>query len=387
MSAKYKIMLVVGEISGDSHAAKLVTALRELSPQVEFEFFGATGKKMREAGVETIVEADDFARVGIIEVATALPMFLKVFSKIKKTAIQRKPDAVILIDFPDFNLKLATALKKKGLKIIYYVSPQVWAWKKYRVRRIKKYIDLLLTILPFEKDWYAENGFYDVKYVGNPLAGEIHSTLSKSEFCEKHDLDKTKPIVALLPGSRRNEIELNLPILIETSCLMYEKQESLQFVIPLASIRKFSEVEKAFEIVKAKGKKIPERIITVKEETFEALNSADVAAVTSGTATLETAIIGTPMVIVYKLSKLNYAVLRHFISVEYVGLVNYIAKEKLVKELIQNDFTAENLSFELFRLLEKDENRKMRDRLREIKLSLGVGGASKLAAEAIFEEL
>ena len=135
-------MIVVGEMSGDSHASKLVTALRKLAPDTDFEFFGATGEKMREVGVETIVQADDFARVGILEVATALPMFLRVFKKVKKNAFERKPDVSILIDFPDFNLKLATALKKKGLKTIYYISPQVWAWKKYRVKRIKKYVDL-----------------------------------------------------------------------------------------------------------------------------------------------------------------------------------------------------------------------------------------------------
>ncbi len=137
MAEKYKIMLVVGEISGDSHAAKLVEEMRAISPQAEFEFFGATGKRMREAGVETIVRADDFARVGIIEVAKALPMFWRIFRKIKKTALARRPDAVVLVDFPDFNLRLAKALKKKGLKIIYYVSPQVWAWKKYRYKTIK----------------------------------------------------------------------------------------------------------------------------------------------------------------------------------------------------------------------------------------------------------
>lgn len=387
MNKKLKIMLVVGEISGDAHAAKLVEALEKNSPGTEFEFFGATGIQMRKAGVETIVKADDFARVGILEVAAALPMFLSIFKKVKKTAIEREPDAVILIDFPDFNLKLATALKKKGLKIIYYISPQVWAWKKYRVKRIKKYVDLLLTILPFEKAWYKKEEFEKVQYVGNPLAGEIYSKKSRQEFCLEHDLDNSLPIISLLPGSRRNEIERNLPVLIETASFMQTKQKNLQFIIPLASIRKTSEVESVIKRLENEGLHIPKKLFIVKNETYEAINASDVAAVTSGTATLETAILGTPMVIVYKVSKLNYSVLKHFISVEHIGLVNLIAEKKLAKELIQDEFNAINLSRELFRLLDENENNLMRKELIEIKQTLGNGGASDRAAKAILNEL
>ncbi len=182
MEHNYKIMLVVGEASGDAHAAKLVNRLRELSPNITF--FGATGSQMREAGVETIVKADDLSIVGLLEIGRALPMFWKTFQKLKKSAIERKPDAVILVDFPDFNLKLAKSLKKQGLKVIYYISPQLWAWRKYRVKTIKNSVDLLLTILPFEKDWYAKEGIDQVEYVGNPLAGEIKIETTKEDFCE-----------------------------------------------------------------------------------------------------------------------------------------------------------------------------------------------------------
>lgn len=387
MRNKLRIMFVVGEISGDTHAAKLIDALREMSPQTEFEFFGATGKKMREAGVETIVRADDFARVGILEVAKSLPMFWKIFKICKKTAIARDPDAIILIDFPEFNLKLARFLKGHGKKVIYYVSPQVWAWRKYRFRGIRKNVDLLLTILPFEKDWYASKGFNKVKYVGNPLAGEVRSNSDRQEFCEKHSLDRSKTIIALLPGSRRTEIEKILPVLIETACLMFNKDQTLQFIIPLASTRKLSEVNKAFAQLNNRGLVMPKTLVTVKDETFDAINAADVAAVASGTATLETAILGTPLAIVYKISTISYHVLRHFISVEHIGLINLIAKEKLVKELIQNDFTATNLSTEIFRLLDDEENQLMRKRLAGIKEKLGEGGASTRAAQAILDEL
>lgn len=381
---KCKIMIVAGEPSGDAHAAKLVKSLREFTSEKKIEFFGATSHRLREANVEQIVNADDFSIVGLPEIARALPMFWKDFQKLKKTAMERKPNAVILVDFPDFNLKLAKSLKKQGLKIIYYISPQLWAWRKYRVQTIRKYVDLMLTILPFEKDWYAKQGILHVEYVGNPTVREVHSNLTKEDFCTKHNLDSTKPIVSLLAGSRHKEIVRILPVLIETTGLMAEKDSEIQFVIALASTRKLAEVEEA----KVKFKdKLSAKIITVQSETYEALNASDVAAVTSGTATLETAIIGTPMAIVYKSSTVNYKLLRPLISVEHFGLINLIAEERLAKELIQDDFTADTLSEELFRLLEPATNRKMREKLKIVTDKLGHGGASKRAAEFILREL
>ena len=374
-------MMVAGEASGDAHAAKLVDALRDESPETAFEFFGATGAKMRAAGVETIVKADDLAIVGLPEIARALPMFLRTFQTLKKSAIERDPDAVILIDFPDFNLKLAKSLKKQGLKIVYYISPQLWAWRKYRARIIKNSVDLLLTILPFEKDWYARAGIAHVQYVGNPLAGEVSSSLTKEEFCDKHNLDKSKPVISLLAGSRHKEISRILPPLLETAALMQKKDKDLQFVVTLAAARKMEEVEEA----KSKIQTLPNNLIVVKDETREALNASDAAAVTSGTATLETAIINTPLAIVYKTSALNYKLLRPIISVEHFGLINLIAQERLAKELIQDDFTPEKLSAELFRLLEPETNKIMRRRMRQVVETLGQGGASKRAAEAILK--
>ena len=380
-------MLVAGEASGDTHAAKLVRAFRELAPDTKFEFFGATGEKMREAGVETVINSDNLSIVGLPEIARALPMFLQVFQKLKRAAVEKKPDVVILIDFPDFNLKLAKSLKKRGLKIIYYISPQLWAWRKYRVRTIKNYVDLVLTILPFEKDWYSKQGFSKVEYVGSPLAREVKPKISREEFCAKHNLDNSKPIIALLPGSRHKEIVRILPVLLGTAVLMAEKNKELQFVIALASNRKAEEVETAIAEAKQKGLKLPQTLISVQGETHEVLNASDVAAVKSGTTTLETAIIGTPFVIVYKTSAFNWYALRPLISVEHYGLVNLIARERLVKELIQHDFTAENLSAELFRLLEPENNKKMRDDLHEVAETLGHGGASKRAAQAILRLL
>lgn len=376
-------MLVAGEASGDAHAAKLVRALRVESPETAFEFFGATGAKMREAGVETVVCADDLAIVGLPEIARALPMFWKTFKTLKQAAIERNPDAVILIDFPDFNLKLAKSLHKYNLKIVYYISPQLWAWRKYRVKTVKNSIDLLLTILPFEKDWYAEHGIRHVEYVGNPLAKEVHSETTREEFCAKHDLDSSSPIIALLAGSRHKEIVKILPPLLETAALMERQNKDLQFVITLAPTRKLAEIEEAKNV----AKKFPKNLLVVHNETREAVHASDVAAVASGTATLETAILGTPMAIVYKTSAINYKLLRPLITVEHFGLINLIAQERLAKELIQDDFTPETLSAELFRLLEPDINKEMREKLKKVTDTLGHGGASKRAAQAILREL
>lgn len=376
-------MLVAGEASGDAHAAKLVSALRENSPETIFEFFGATGAKMREAGVETVVNADNMAIVGLPEIARALPMFWKAFQVLKQTARTRKPDAVILIDFPDFNLKLAKTLKKQKLKIIYYISPQIWAWRQYRIKTIKNSVDLLLTILPFEKNWYARQGVSHVEYVGNPLAREVYSTASKAEFCAEHNLDSTKPIIALLPGSRHKEISRIMPVLLETAVLMENTNSALQFIIALASARHQPEIDEA----KRKISTAPKNLTVVQNETWNAVRASDAAAVTSGTATLETAILNTPMAIVYQTSALNYKLLRPLITVEHFGLINLIARERLAKELIQDDFTPEKLSAELFRLLETENNQKTREKFKEVTETLGKGGASKRAAEAILKLL
>lgn len=379
-------MLVAGEASGDAHAAELVRTFRKISPDTSFEFFGATGINMRKAGVETVLNADDLAIVGLPEIARALPIFWRAFRKLKQAANERKPDAIILVDFPDFNLKLAKSLKKAGLKIVYYISPQLWAWRGYRKKTIQKYVDLLLTILPFEKDWYAKQGISHIEYVGSPLAGEVRATLEKEEFCLKHSLDPKRQIVALLPGSRHKEIVRILPLMLESAALMAARNSEIQFVVALSSERRLADAEMAIEQVKEKKLELPEILLTICGETRDVLNASDAAAVTSGTATLETAIIGTPMAIVYKTSAFNYAALRPLISVPHFGLINLIAQERLAKEFIQGDFTREALSAELFRLLEPENNRKMREKLRAVVETLG-SGASERAAKAVLKLL
>lgn len=387
------IMIVAGEASGDGHAAKLADAIREIEP--DSQFFGCAGPKMRASGVEAVVKADDLSIVGLPEIAAALPKFLNVYRQLVSASEERNPDVVILVDFPEFNLKLARSLKKRGFRIVYYISPQLWAWRKYRIRTIRKYVDLVISILPFEKQWYAEHGVDHVEYVGSPLAREVHANLSKEDFCKKHGLDPDSPIVSLLPGSRHKEIVKILPVMLRTAALMSiphavaggTNTPKIQFVVAFASERHSGEVWDALGLLTEMDRLGIGNVLSVFGETYDALNASDVAAVTSGTATLETGIIGTPMAIVYKTSTFNYTLMRPMIDVEHFGLINLIAGERVAKELIQHEFTAKTLSAELFRLLEPEENSRVRGRLKAAADKLGHGGASKRAADKIIELL
>jgi lipid-A-disaccharide synthase len=248
---------------------------------------------------------------------------------------------------------------------------------------VRKYVDLMITILPFEKDWYARQGITNVEYVGSPAAREVFATRSKEEFCREHGLDPGKPIVTLLPGSRHKELVRILPPMLETATLMAEKNADIQFVIALAPVREVSEAETAVENIQ----NLPKVLRMIRGETYDAVGAADAAAVTSGTATLETGILGTPMAIVYKTSPVNYKLLRPLISVEHFGLINLIAGERVAREFIQEEFTPQNLAGELFRLLEPGENKDMRARLKQVTDKLGHGGASRRAAEVILKTL
>ncbi|MGE3467425.1 MAG: lipid-A-disaccharide synthase [Pyrinomonadaceae bacterium] len=382
MNSSRSIMIVAGEASGDAHAAKLVSAMIKACPEAPFSFFGAAGPKMRAVGVEAVVRSDELSIVGLAEIGRALPMFLRAFHDLKNAAAIRAPAAVILVDFPDFNLKLAKSLKKKGFTIIYYISPQLWAWRGYRRSAIKKYVDLLLTILPFEKEWYANRDVEHVQYVGNPLAREVYSERTREGFCADHNLDSLRPLVSLLPGSRHKEVVRILPVMLSAARLVADRDPETQFLIPAASSSARTYIDAA--VAQMTGKL---NLTILENETYDAIAASDAAAVTSGTATLETAILGTPLVIVYRTSTLNYRLLKPLISVEHYGLINLIAGDRVAKELIQNEFTPESLADELSRIMEPAANGAMRARLHEATEKLGNGGASDRAARAIFELL
>ncbi|PYS82810.1 MAG: lipid-A-disaccharide synthase [Acidobacteria bacterium] len=395
-----RLMVVAGEESGDAHAAALVRALRECAPATRFEFFGSTGARMREAGVESVVREDDLAITGLVEIARALPRFAAAYRALKRAALERRPDAVVLVDWPDFNLALARTLRRRGLKIIYYISPQLWAWRSHRVRQVRRDVDLMLTILPFERDWYAARGVAHVEFVGHPLAGRARPHDSRAEFCARHDLDPSKPVVALLPGSRRKEFERILPVMLDAAARVSqtthgaqfsetppgarfaEPRPGVQFVVALASRRSPEEAERVIA-AHLEASSLAPRVRIVHDEAREALAAADAAAVCSGTATLEAALTGTPLIVVYKESALNWHTLGRLINVEHYGLVNLVAGERVAAELMQDDFNAASLARELLALLDPEHNARVRARLREATARLGEGGASLRAADAV----
>jgi lipid-A-disaccharide synthase len=378
MQKPLKLMIVAGEASGDSHGAELVREIREIEPDALF--FGSAGPKMRAAGVEAIVEADSLSVVGIGAVARSVPMFLDVLQRLKREARKRKPNAVILADFPEFNLKLARSLKKQGLYVIYYISPQIWAWRKYRIRTIRRYVDLVISILPFEKAWYASQGVDHVVNVRNPLVGKVRASMSRSEFCLKYELDPAQPIVALLPGSRGREVARILPEMLEAASGMAKTDPAIQFVVALAPHRSVEEVNSL-------QKNAPQRLIYVQSETYEVLNASDAAAVTSGTATLEAAILGTPMVVVYKVPRLDYQLLKRFVNVPHIGLVNLVVGERVAKELVQDEFRSRALAVELHRLLDPKENAAMREKLRQVNERLSENENESTAGKVILDSL
>ena len=380
-------MIVAGEPSGDAHAAALVHALRKAEPQAHFEFFGATGPLLTAAGVDAIVQTDDLAIMGLLEIGGALPKFWHAYKLLKRAAIERRPHAVILVDWPDFNLKLARALHRHGLKVIYYISPQLWAWRSHRVRNIRRDVDLLLSILPFEKEWYAERGVDHVEFVGHPLAGEVRAGYDRLEFCRRMRLDPGKPIIALMPGSRRKEVERILPPMLEAAALISDRLPAVQFVIVVAPSRTSEELRDIVRAQRAMPLPLPSCLHIVSGQSREALAAADVATIASGTATLEAALLGTPMVVVYKASAINWHVLGSMITTDHYGLVNLVAGERVATELMQDDLNGDRLADELLLLLDQKRNKALRNRLREVAHQLGEGGASERAAEHILAAL
>lgn len=370
-----RLLIVAGEASGDKHGAKLVAALRAQRPDLPFEFFGAGGDEMRAVGVETLVDAREVAIMGALEVARALPKFLRVFRRLREAARERNPQLVILIDWPEFNLRLARKLKRDGHHVVYYISPQIWAWRSYRLRAIKRDVARMLVILPFEKDYYERHGV-EVDYVGHPLLDSVRVTMNRAEVCARHKLDATRPLIALLPGSRHSELQHILPPLLTAAQLLGQSRPELQFILPLAQT--FGRQEIAAAINDATNLRL------IENDTYNALAAADLAVVASGTATLETAIIGTPLIIVYRSSPLNWRLFRPLINVPFVGMPNLIAGHEIAPELLQNELNGANLADRIVALLDNQEGMKrLRAELAEVRAKLGAAHASERAAQKI----
>jgi len=366
------IMIVAGEASGDMHGAHLVREILKINPALNF--YGIGGNKLKEEGVQLLASASDMAVVGLTEVISKLGKILKIMGIMKRSLDERRPDLVILIDYPDFNLPLAKAAQKRGIKVFYYISPQVWAWRKSRIGQIKKTVDKMAVILPFEVDTYGREGFA-VNYVGHPLLDMVKLNYSKQELRKKFGLAGDKITIAIMPGSRPSEVRKLMPELMRAAEILQKEIPAIQFVLPLADTLQKTEVVEFISGSRVKVK-------VVSGQTYDVVSCADLALVASGTATLETALLKVPMVIVYKLSLLSYAIGRLIVDVKNIGLVNIIAGKTIVPELIQKDASGKRIAEEALAILKNGEKRQeIIKELEAIRGRLGEPGAARRAAQ------
>ncbi len=380
MEQEKQIIIVAGEASGDMHAAHLVEKIKTLDPQIKIAGFG--GPQLQAKGVEIYQDLTKIAVVGFFEVLKHYPLFKKAFNLILKKIKTTKPSAVILVDYPGFNLRLAKEIRKiKGLntKIIYYISPQVWAWKQKRVADIKKYVDEMLVLFEFEKTFYKRFNV-NATFVGHPLLELMDVNLKKEEYLKTTKLQEYKLTIGLLPGSRKKEVERHLPIMLETIEVLNKEFPMLQFLIIQAPTIETEFIESL----------LPQntRHLALVPQSYNAINACDLCMVASGTATLEVAILGKPMVVIYKTSLLTFALAKWLIKIPYIAMVNVIAERKIVPECVQHQARPSVIAKEL-KAIFTDEIKiaEIKSDLGEVKKSLGDGGASERAARAILKTI
>lgn len=373
------ILVVAGETSGDTHGAELVRALAAARSGLSFAGFG--GRRMREAGVEILEDPTAFASVGPLEAFARFRDYWRLFHRAKSALRTAKPDAVILIDFPDFNLRLAPHVKKAGLPLIYYISPQVWAWRQGRVKDISRLVDLMVVIFPFEKNFY-ESHHVPVEWVGHPLVDVLdRQAPDRTAARAALGFGPDETVVGLLPGSRESEFSRIFPSMRDAAHRLKAARPALRFALALGpdiSAETEAEARRAGE---------PIGLSVFRGAAYPVLRAADAAWVASGTATLEAAILGTPMVVVYRVNPLTWAVARALVSVDHVGMVNLVAGRRIMPELLQGDANPENLARAMEALLDPESNRSARASLTALRGRLGEPGAAGRAAKVILNRL
>ncbi len=368
-----KIMILAGEASGDNHGAEVVQALKERDG--DLFFYGMAGPAMRKASVEPLIKTEDMAIMGFVEVIANLNTVWKSYCIIKKTFKTNRPDLIILIDYPGFNLKIAELAKKFHIKVLYYVSPQIWAWKQKRIEKIKQYVDHMAVIFPFEEAFYKKFNV-PVTYVGSPQMESVQCDLSCEEAKKVLGLDAGKKTLVLLPGSRKLEIKRLLPVMLNVAKKLLEFSPEMQFVLPVASTLNIAGIK---NYVEASGIK---QITVIKGQSYTAIRAADVALCTSGTVTLETALLGTPLVIIYKMHWLSYEIIKRLIKINMIGLCNIVAEKKVAPELIQHEASVKNIVTHIHALLDHEETRRAQlDAFSHLRDKLGTKKASEQVAE------
>ena len=371
------LLLSAGEASGDMYAARLATALKQ---RLDVAIFGMGGPQMRAAGVEIITDYSEVSVVGITEVLKRLPSLFRAMRRLVEEAERRRPPLAILTDFPGFHLRLARKLRLKGIRSVYYICPQFWAWRPWRVNLVRRRFAYALCIFPFEEKFYADAGV-PVKFIGHPLVGNVNATLTRESFCKKYGLEERGKILTVLPGSRRGEIAHHLPVLVDAlSQLRQRLQSPLEIVIAVAPGLDAARLEARFPS--------DLHVRFVSDDTYNALSAADLAIVSSGTATVETALLGKPMIVVYRLSPMTARLAKPLVRTKFFSMVNLIAGRAVVPELIQHDFTPQRVAEEAENLLSATEEgkrrvEKMNSGLEEVRRLLGPPGAVERAADEI----
>ena len=370
-SARRRVMMVTGEVSGDLHGAHLMEAVHRINPGIQFSGMG--GEALKKAGMNLLYPNQSLSVVGITEVLLKLKAIRKTLHGLKQFLEREQPDLLILIDFPDFNLRLAKFAHRRGIPVLYYISPQVWAWRPGRVKLIARWVKKMVVFFPFEVPIYKAAGV-DVECVGHPLLDVVKPSRSKEETAKQLGLDPAKPIVGLLPGSRSQELERLLPVLLDTARLLHQENPDLQFVIPLAPGLTKESVARWMNNAWV-------RVTLAEGQTYDVMNLSDLLIMASGTATLEAALLGKPMVIIYKVSPLSYWVGRALVRVKHIGLVNLVAGKGIAPELIQKDASPEKIAQEALRIL-NDPNvlQGMTEAMIQVRQNLGEPGAVERAA-------
>jgi len=366
-----KVMIVTGEASGDLHGAHLMEAVHRINAGIQFSGMG--GEALKKAGMNLLYPNQSLSVVGITEVLLKLKAIRKTLHGLKQFLEREQPDLLILIDFPDFNLRLAKFAHRRGIPVLYYISPQVWAWRPGRVKLIARWVKKMVVFFPFEVPIYKAAGV-DAECVGHPLLDVVKPSRSKEETAKQLGLDPAKPIVGLLPGSRSQELERLLPVLLDTARLLHQENPDLQFVIPLAPGLTKESVARWMNNAWV-------RVTLAEGQTYDVMNLSDLLIMASGTATLEAALLGKPMVIIYKVSPLSYWVGRALVRVKHIGLVNLVAGKGIAPELIQKDASPEKIAQEALRIL-NDPNvlQGMTEAMIQVRQNLGEPGAVERAA-------
>jgi lipid-A-disaccharide synthase len=374
----YTVLFSAGESSGDQHAAHMFQELQKQSPALRG--IGMGGNKMRQAGIDIRFDSSGIGVIGLVEILKHYAEIRRALKLMKHIVASEKPDLLVCVDYKEFNLKLAQFAKRHGVKVLFYVSPQIWAWRPGRVVTYGKAIDMMAVIFPFETVYYeAEN--VPVRYVGHPSVDKVHPIRSKQDDMEMFDLDANRPVIGVMPGSRANEIKRMLPVMLDAVKILAERQADFQFVLPQAD-------SISDEVLQEHLQGFPIPIKLIKQQPYDVIQCCDAVMTTSGTASLEIALLQVPMVIAYRLSPLSYWLGKQLVKIPFIGLPNIIAGKSIAKELIQDALTAQNLADELERLLcDADYRHRALLELQRVKGLLGEGGGSKNMADLALEML